>query len=69
MAAVMTKPMNMTEIKAKAKSLGINPGKMKKIELVRTVQMAEGNNPCYGTNDGSCPWTECCFMGDCHKVK
>jgi hypothetical protein len=69
MAAVMTKPMNMTEIKAKAKDLGINPGKMKKVDLVRAIQMAECNNPCYGTNDGSCPWTECCFMGDCHKVK
>ena len=69
MAAVMTKPMNMTEIKAKAKDLGINSGKMKKIELVRAIQLAEGNNPCYGTNDGSCPWTECCFMADCHKAK
>lgn len=69
MAAVLTKPMTMTEIKQKARNVGINPGKMKKVHLVRAIQTAEGNTPCYGTNDGNCPWTECCFMPDCARVK
>lgn len=69
MAAVMVKPMKMMDIKQKARELGLTPGKMKKVELVRAIQLAEGNTPCYGTSDGNCPFTDCCFIADCHKVK
>lgn len=61
--------MNMPEIKMKAKALGINPGKMRKAELILAIQAAEGYTPCFGTSYGYCSYTNCCFMDDCLKVK
>ncbi len=66
---VAERAMTMGEIKDKAKNLGITPGTMKKTELVRAIQSAEHNNACYGTTNGTCQWTECCFRGDCLKVR
>jgi len=65
----VTRPLSMNEIKDKAKNLGINPGTMKKTELIRAIQRSEGNNTCYGTTNGTCQWTECCFRSDCLKIK
>ena len=42
---VASKSMTMNEIKAKAKALGVEPGKMKKVELIHAVQIAEGCTP------------------------
>ncbi|MFZ0034267.1 MAG: hypothetical protein WAK60_04655 [Sedimentisphaerales bacterium] len=71
MAAVKTvsKPMSMADIKEKAKYLGISSGNMKKIELIHSIQRAEGNNACYGTCHGQCQWTNCCFRPDCLKIR
>ncbi len=66
---VVERPMSMAEIKEKAKNHGINPGNMKKTELIRAIQKAEGNTPCYGTTHGTCQWTECCFRPDCLKIR
>ncbi len=61
--------MKVNEVKQKAKALGINWGKMKKAELIRAIQRAEGNTPCFGnSNNGNCPYTNCCFREDCLKV-
>jgi len=62
------KRMNMSEIKAKAKALGLKPGKMKKTELIRAIQAAEGNTQCFGWSNGHCPNIDCCFMADCLKI-
>lgn len=67
--APKVKAMTMAEIKAKAKSLGISAGKMKKVELVHAIQTAENCTPCYGRSNGDCPWTQCCWRGDCFKTK
>ncbi|MBN1505369.1 MAG: Rho termination factor N-terminal domain-containing protein [Sedimentisphaerales bacterium] len=64
-----SRTMTVSEIKIKAKALGINTGKMKKLELVHAIQEAEGFSPCYGRSNGSCPWTQCCWRGDCFKAK
>lgn len=71
MTAVKTlgKSMTMAELKNKARNLGVNPGGMKKTELIHAIQRAEGYTPCYGTTDGTCSWTECCFRQDCLKIK
>jgi len=61
--------MKIDEIKKKAKALGINWGKMKKTELIRAIQEAEGNTPCFGTSNGTCPYTDCCFIEDCLKIQ
>lgn len=68
MSAARKNP-TMTEIKAKAKALGVEPRKMKKTELIHAIQIAEGCTPCYGCSNGACPWTECCWRGDCLKAK
>ena len=55
---VAERAMTMGEIKDKAKNLGITPGFMKKTELIRSIQSAEGNTACYGTTNGTCQWTD-----------
>ena len=64
-----SRPMSMANIKEKAKNLGINPANMKKTELIRAIQQAEGNSQCYGTTNGTCQWTECCWRTDCLKIR
>jgi hypothetical protein len=61
------KRMSMTEIRMKAQYLGIDPGKMKKPELIHAIQIAEGYTPCFGTSGGHCDYTDCCFIKDCLK--
>ena len=60
--------MNMPEIRAKARGLGITPGKMKKAELIHSIQLAERCKPCYGTSGGDCVYTDCCFRKDCLRI-
>ncbi len=67
-ANVLEKPMKMPEIRKKAKSLGITPGKMKKAELIHAVQQAEGYTACFGRSNGQCVHADCCFMQDCIKI-
>ena len=58
--------MKITEIRKKAKGLGIIPRKMKKVELIHTIQKGESNTPCFGhAKDNNCPYTDCCFREDC----
>jgi len=57
--------LSMSEIKTKAAALGITPGKMKKVELIHSIQSAERCTPCYGTSDGQCIHTDCCWRKDC----
>ena len=61
--------MKIAEIKKKAKSLGIEAGKMKKDAIIHAIQKTEGNQPCFGKSNGECPYTDCCFIDDCLAVK
>lgn len=61
--------MKMSEIKEKAKILNVSLGKLSKTHLIHRIQVAEGNNPCFGKSGGSCPYSDCCFMEDCLKIK
>jgi hypothetical protein len=70
MVSIRTKEkMTTAQIKSKAQSLGITPGKMSKVELIRAIQAKEGYHPCYGTSNGDCPQFECCFRADCFTTK
>ena len=60
--------MTMPEIKAKARGLGITPGRLKKVELIHGIQLAEGCTPCYGRSGGECLYTDCCFRKDCLRL-
>jgi len=58
--------MNLADIKEKAVSMGIKPGKMKKGELIRTIQTAEGNTPCFDTGEKErCGQDRCLWRDDC----
>ena len=59
--------MQIEEIKKRAKAVGLKPatGKTKKLELVREIQKAEGNFPCFGTAEKYCDQTGCFFREDC----
>jgi hypothetical protein len=58
--------MNMKEVKEVAKKIGIQSGKMKKVDLIRSIQLAEGNSPCYQTGIlNSCDQVNCCWRSDC----
>ena len=58
--------MKLEEIKEIAQRFNIKTGKLKKAELVRAIQNAEGNELCFetGTADGcgqnTCVWREAC---------
>jgi hypothetical protein len=41
--------MKLQEIKNIAKGRGVNPAHMKKDEIIKAIQRAEGNNDCFGT--------------------
>ena len=66
---VAKKSIGMPEIRKKAKALGITPGKLKKAQLIHTIQAAEGCTPCFGRSNGQCTNTDCCFMKDCLKLQ
>ena len=57
--------MKMDEIKLIAKNMGLDPGKMKKDELIRNIQTKEGNTPCYKSNLPFCDQYSCLWRGDC----
>ncbi len=61
--------MNMTEIRDRAVAVGLaGVGKLRKAELIRAIQQAEGNNDCYGADwRHGCGEMLCCWRGDCLK--
>lgn len=61
--------MKVGEVKQKAEELGIKRSKMKKAELIHAIQEAECNTACFGRLNGTCEYTDCCFMDDCLKIK
>jgi hypothetical protein len=57
--------MNMKQVKEKAKALDLRPGKLRKADLVRAIQTAEGNSPCFQSAQDHCSQTGCCWKDDC----
>jgi hypothetical protein len=57
--------MKVVEIREIAKQMGIKTGKMNKVELVRAIQAAEGNTPCFQTGINPCDQLGCCWRSDC----
>ena len=61
--------MKFQEVKEKAKAVGLIPRDMKKADLIRAIQIAEGHRPCFGASNGRCPYADCCFMHDCTRIR
>lgn len=57
--------MKMQDIQEKAKQLGIKSKKIKKMDLIRTIQKEEGNEPCFRMNGETCGEYDCCWRQDC----
>ncbi len=61
--------MNMTEIRTIAKERGISSAKLRKVELIRAIQLDEHNDPCFATeNVNKCGQTNCLWITDCEKA-
>lgn len=57
--------MKLVEIKERAAEIGAENSGRKKTPIIHSIQEAEGNKACYGTNNGSCPYDDCCWRSDC----
>ena len=58
--------MKVEELKKLARAHGIKVAKMKKADLIRSIQRAEGNNDCYNTGSAdTCGQTGCLWRDDC----
>lgn len=61
--------MNMEEVKAMARGMGIIPGKKRKAQLILEIQEREGNIPCFGTSRvETCGEDGCLWRKDCLAV-
>ena len=62
--------IDMANIKKKAKELGANVSKtMNKADIIRAIQTAEGNAPCFGAAPESCDQFNCCWRSECLPQK
>jgi len=58
--------MRFQEIQKMAKGIGINTYKMKKTDIIRTIQRKENNIDCYGTDRvDHCEEERCFWRSDC----
>jgi len=58
--------MTIYDIRVIAKNMGIDPKKKNKADLIRSIQIKEGNEPCFRTGT-SCNQTNCLWRSDCLK--
>ncbi len=57
--------MNVTEIRTKARQLAVkNYSRLNKTDLIRAIQVTEGNSPCYQQIE-DCRVEDCCWRPDC----
>jgi len=59
--------MTVKEIQGIAKKMGLKAAKMKKGDLVRSIQASEGNSPCFQIGAlSSCDQEDCLWRSDCN---
>jgi hypothetical protein len=61
----------MADIRKKAKKVGVsgNVVGMKKTDLIKAIQRAEGNPECFGTASAYCDQAKCSWREDCLPKK
>ena len=58
--------MKLDQVRTIAKARGIQPGKLSKAELIKSIQTDEGNFNCYSTAASSdCDQVNCLWREDC----
>lgn len=61
--------MKVAEVKEIAKQLGVKVSRQTKTNLIKQIQIAEGNFDCYATPvDGYCDQDGCTWRTDCLKA-
>ncbi len=61
--------MNMQEIRVLAKGMGIKTARMSKVNLIQSIQLAEGNFNCFASAlNGECDQLQCKWRDDCFKA-
>lgn len=61
--------MKMAQVWKIARSRGIDIYRKKKTELIRDMQVKEGNFPCFGTAQDFCDQRNCLWYEDCVKAQ
>lgn len=61
--------MKVAEVKERAAEMNIKVTGRKKIEMIRSIQAAEGNYPCFKTAEGDCDQYDCYWRKDCLSKK
>lgn len=59
--------MNINDVRKRAKTMGIDSKGVKKADLIRKIQSAEGNIACFDTGRQNCDQMACCWRQDCQK--
>ena len=57
--------MKTTDIRKEAKKLGLKVTGMNKADMIRAIQAAEGNFPCFKTATDYCDQFTCNWRDDC----
>jgi hypothetical protein len=57
--------MTVKELQKKARAFSIKPYGLKKAELIKAIQIAEGYFDCFGSAINSCDQVNCIFRKDC----
>jgi len=57
--------MEMSDIRKRAKEFGVKVQGVKKADMIRAIQTAEGNTPCFATGREKCDQVGCCWREDC----
>jgi hypothetical protein len=58
--------MDIKDVKRMARKHGIKTEKMKKGDIIRSIQRAEGNFDCFGSAlSGDCSQDQCLWRKDC----
>ncbi|MCG6877701.1 MAG: SAP domain-containing protein [Deltaproteobacteria bacterium] len=62
--------MKMNDVRKMAKRLNINTYQMTKPNMIRSIQKAENNTPCFGTpRVAECDEQFCLWRPDCETVR
>lgn len=62
--------MNMQQVRAIAREQGVKTGKLSKADLIRSIQLHEGNFDCFGrAPEGTCNQLNCLWRSDCLPEK
>ena len=59
--------MAIYDIRVIAKNIGIDPKKLNKTDLIRSIQLKEGKKPCFKKADTHCDQAGCLWKSDCLK--